>query len=178
MEMIILSQICYSFHYLVERYCIFLSGHYSCAFSSRWAFSGARCLSFDHPTSQDYSVDCYVETVICLLPYYTLRLYRIIHSGWRWILPAEHYELEEFGLLRHFDRPHDFVEPVMRLCSPSTRSFRLTSGASFETRRVPFSHLHWIEGCGGMLHWDIFPLHCFLVVWHSEPSFIHCLRHP
>ena len=74
MKMIILSQICYSFHYLIERYCICFSGHYSCAFSSRWAFNGARCSSFDHPTSQDYSVDCYVETVICLLPDYSLRL--------------------------------------------------------------------------------------------------------
>ena len=30
MEMIILSQICYSFHYSVERYCICFTGHYSC----------------------------------------------------------------------------------------------------------------------------------------------------
>ena len=164
MEMIIPSQIYYSFHYLVERYCICLSGHYSCAFSSRWAFSGARGPSFDHPTSQDYSVICYVETVICLLPDYTLRLYQIIRSGWRWILPAKHYELEKFGLLRHFDRPRDFVKRVMRLCSPLTGSFRLANGASFETRRVPFSHLHWMEGCGGKLHWGIFPLHRFLVV--------------
>ena len=29
MEMIILSQICYSFHYSVERYCICFTGHYS-----------------------------------------------------------------------------------------------------------------------------------------------------
>ena len=32
MEMIILSQICYSFHYSIEIYCICFTGHYSCAF--------------------------------------------------------------------------------------------------------------------------------------------------
>ena len=152
MEMIILSQICYSFHYLVERYCICLSGHYSCAFSSRWAFSGARCSSFDHPTSQDYSVDCYVETVICLLPYYTLRLYRIIHSGWRKILLVEYYELEEFGLLRRSDIPRDFVGRVMRLRSPLTSSFRLAGRTSFGTHGVTFRPFQLIRGCGSVLH--------------------------
>ena len=32
MEMIILSHICYSFHYSVERYCICFTGHYSYVF--------------------------------------------------------------------------------------------------------------------------------------------------
>ena len=32
MEMIVLSQICYSFHHSVERYCICFTGHYSCDF--------------------------------------------------------------------------------------------------------------------------------------------------
>ena len=59
--------------------------------------------------------------------------------------------------MRHFDRPRDFVERVIRLCSPSTRSFRLTSGASFETREVPFSHLHWIDSCGACYTMVYFP---------------------
>ncbi|RVW74657.1 hypothetical protein CK203_052035 [Vitis vinifera] len=29
----------------------------------------------------------------------------------------------------------------------------------------------------GMPHWGIFPPHCFLAVWRSEPPFIHGLRH-
>ena len=29
---------------------------------------------FYYPTSQDYSVDCYVEIVVCLLPDYPMRL--------------------------------------------------------------------------------------------------------
>ena len=32
MEMIVLSQICYSFHHSTERYCICFTGHYSCDF--------------------------------------------------------------------------------------------------------------------------------------------------
>ena len=42
--------------------------------SSRWASSRARCSGFDRPTSQDYSVDCYVKIVVCLLLDYSLRL--------------------------------------------------------------------------------------------------------
>ena len=118
-------------------------------------------LVFYYPTSQDYSVDCYVEIVVCLLPNYSLRLYRIIRSGWRWILPAEHYELEEFGLLWHSDRPCDFIEQVIRLCSPSTRSFWLASRASFGTHGVSSRPFRLVEGCSSMLHWGISPSSSF-----------------
>ena len=42
--------------------------------SSRWVSSRAWCSGFDRPTSQDYSVDCYVKIVVCLLLDYSLRL--------------------------------------------------------------------------------------------------------
>ena len=73
MEMIILSQVCYSFHYSVERYCTCSIGHYSCVVH-RDKLPVERCSGFDRPISQDYSVDCYVEIVVCLLPDYSLRL--------------------------------------------------------------------------------------------------------
>ena len=73
MEMIILSQVCYSFHYSVERYCTCSIGHYSCVVH-RDKLPVERCSGFDRPISQDYSVDCYVKIVVCILPDYPLRL--------------------------------------------------------------------------------------------------------
>nr|CAN65636.1 hypothetical protein VITISV_037276 [Vitis vinifera] len=66
-------QVCYSFHYSVERYCTCSIGHYSCVVH-RDKLPVERCSGFDRPISQDYSVDCYVEIVVCLLPDYSLRL--------------------------------------------------------------------------------------------------------
>ena len=136
MEMIILSQICYSFHYSVEIYCICLISRYF------WDFHRDE-LSVEHDVQ-----------VLITLPAMTLQ-----------------------GIVTLRLRPHDLVGRVVRLCLQSIWLSRLASGASFETRRVTLSHLHWIEGCGDMLHWGIFLFHHFLVVWHSEPLFIHGLRH-
>ena len=96
--------------------------------------------------------------------------YRIIRSRRRWVLQAEHYELEEFGSLRHSGRPRDFFGRVLRLCSPSTWSFWLASRASFGAHRVSFRPFQRIEICSGMPHWGIFLSHHFLVVRRSEPS--------
>ena len=95
--------------------------------------------------------------------------YHIIRTGWRWVLWAEHYELEEFSLLRHFDIPRDFFRQILRLCSPSTWSFWLASRASFRAHRVSFRPFQQIEICSGMPHWGIFPSHHFLIVRRSEP---------
>ena len=79
-------------------------------FSSRWAFSGAwrswSWLSHLH----DPIVDCFDEIVVVTLVDYSLEtLYWIIHLRWWWILPIEHFELEEFDLLWYFVRPCDLV---------------------------------------------------------------------
>ena len=43
------------------------------------------------------------------------------------------------------------------LVDHSVLSFRLASGASFETHGVSFRPFQWIESYGDMLHWAIFP---------------------
>ena len=73
MEVIIPSRVCYSFHYSIDRYCTCFTGHYSCAVR-RDELPVERRPGFDRPISHDYSVDCYVEIVVCLLPDYPLRL--------------------------------------------------------------------------------------------------------
>ena len=132
MEVIVLSQICYSFHHWAEIYCHCLTGRYS------WDFR-----------RDELSVEHDVRVLITLLAM-TLQ----------WIVTLRL-------------RPHDLVGRVVRLCLQSIWLSRLASGASFETRRVSFSHSHWIEACDGMLHWSIFPFHHFLAVWRSELLFIH-----
>nr|CAN63726.1 hypothetical protein VITISV_016105 [Vitis vinifera] len=114
MEMIILSHICYSFHYSVERYCICFTGHYSYVFRRDE-------LSVEHDVR---------------------------------ILSAKHYELEEFGLLRHSDRPLDFVErshhrrfsvSVFRaiIITFSVLAFRAIIVASQFRRSEPSSHFQF-----------------------------------
>ena len=93
-----------------------------------------------------------------------LRPCQIIRFRWWWTPTVGYFELEVSDSSWHLVGHRDPIGWVMRLCSQLIWSFWLASRAYFETRGVPFSHFHWIESCGSMLHWDIFPLHHFLAV--------------
>ncbi|RVW78009.1 hypothetical protein CK203_044865 [Vitis vinifera] len=59
-----------------------------------------------------------------------------------------------------FPRHHSrgvHIRSIMRPIGVILRSSRQIGGASFETRRVPFSHFQWIEICSGISHWGIPP---------------------
>ena len=82
MEMIIPSQVCYSFHYSVERYCICLTNRYSCDFRRDelsvehdvrvWIAPLARTIQW-----------IVMSRSWCVSYQTTPRDYRIIHLGWQ-----------------------------------------------------------------------------------------------
>ena len=85
-------------------------------FSSRWAFSGAWRSGCDCPTIHD-PANSFDEIVVVTLADYSLETPQwITHLRWRWIPPAEHFELETFDSLWHLVRPRDSNEWVTRLC--------------------------------------------------------------